>query len=237
MGFRPWDPASANAATTGDAPAYLRRASYLALSTPDFGTSRLGQAAGLKLISVADLGAAVTDRKLVNSDDAFSLTFTTDSPFDAGTRTFAHPDLGVFDLFVAPVEGRGAYEVIVNRSVGIPKRVPQPPTTPPAQKKPPTPAHVHAAQVRSARVRRVGHDVVAQIALDPGAHVKSASVWLTRGGNVVAASGVRHVNGRNRLSLPLPTGKRLRGGHYELTVGTKGRHGPTEYKRVKIALQ
>jgi hypothetical protein len=35
----------------------------------------------------------------------------------------------------------------------------------------------------------------------------------------------------------LPRHKRLRGGRYGLTVGTKDRHGHTEYKQVKIALQ
>jgi hypothetical protein len=240
VGFRPWDPASAHAATASDSPAYLRRASYQALSTPDFNTSRLGQSAGVKLMSVADLGAADVDKKLVNNDDAFSLAFTSDTPFEAGTRTFAHPDLGVFDLFVAPVEGRGGYEVIVNRSVGLPKRPPQPAPAAPSAASPPKPAqpkHVHAAHVRSARVRRVGRDLVAQIELNPDAHVKSAALWLTHGGNVVAAASVKHVHSHPRLSVRLPLSKRPRGGRYELIVGTKGRHGPTEYKQLKIALQ
>jgi hypothetical protein len=91
--------------------------------------------------------------------------------------------------------------------------------------------------VRSARLRRVGKGLVAQIALDPGAHVRSVAVWLTRAGVVVAATDVRHVHGRDRLGVHLPSDRRLSGGHYELTVGTKDRHGHTEYKRVKIALQ
>lgn len=240
VGFRPWDPASAGAATASDSPAYLRRASYQALSTPDFNTSRLGQSAGMKLMSVADLGAADVDAKLVNSDDAFALTFTTDTPFESGTRSFAHPDLGVFELFVAPVEGQGSYEVIVNRSVGLPKRPPAPAPghqAPPDGKKPAQPKHVHAAQLRSARVRRVGRDVVVHIELNPDAHVKSATLWLTRGGNVVAATSIKHVHGHDRLSVRLPLPKRPSGGRYELIVGTKGRHGPTEYKQLKIALQ
>jgi hypothetical protein len=67
--------------------------------------------------------------------------------------------------------------------------------------------------------------------------VKSATLWFTRAGMVVAATDVRHVRGRARLNVQLPTGKRLRGGRYELTVGTKDRRGHTEYRRVKIALQ
>jgi hypothetical protein len=232
VGFRPWDPAAAHAADA-DTPAYLRRSTYLKLSTPDFASSRLGAGADLKLVSVDDL----SDPKLVNSEDGFALMFASDTAFEAGTRSIAHPDLGVFELFVAPVEGNGSYEAIVNRTVGVPKRAPQPANTPPDQKKPPPPKHVRASAVRSARLRRVGKGLVAQVAFDPGAHVKSATVWVTRGGAVVAASDVRHVRGRDRLHVHLPTRKRLRGGRYELTVGTKDRHGHTEYKRVKIALQ
>src|SRR4051812_14047269 len=220
VGLRPWDPAAAKAADA-DTPAYLRRSSYLRLSSPDFGSSRLGQGAGLKLVSVSDL----SDPKLANSEDAFALTFTSDTAFEAGTRRFAHPDLGVFELFIAPVEGHGSYEAIVNRSVGVPKRAPHPANTPPDQKKPPPPKHVRAAAVRNARLRRVGKRLVAQVALDPEAHVKSVTVWLPRAGGVVAANDVRHAPGRARLSVQLPTGKRLRGGRYELTVGTKDRHG------------
>jgi hypothetical protein len=232
VGFQPWSPAAAQAAD-GDTPAYLRRASYLALSTPDFSTSRLGAGAGLKLVSVADL----SDPKLAGRDDAFALTFTSDTPFESGTRSMAHRDFGVFELFLAPVEGNGSYEAIINRSVGLPKRPPQPPATPPEQKKPPPPKHVRAAAVRSARVRRVGKDLVVQVGLDPGAHVKSVTVWLARAGIAVAATEVRHVRGRDHLAVRLPRRKRLRGGRYDLTVGTKDHHGHTEYKQVRIALQ
>jgi hypothetical protein len=230
VGFRPWDPSAAKAADAYT-PAYLRRSSYLALSKPDFGSSRLGQGADLKLVSVADL----SDPKLVNSEDAFALTFRSDTPFESGTRSLAHPDLGVFELFIAPVDGDGSYEAIVNRSVGVPKRPPQAVHT--IDKPPPSPKHVQAAAVRSARVRRVGKGLVAQVALDPSAHVKSVTAWFMRAGIVVAANDIRHVRGRDRLSVELPTHGRLRGGHYELTLGTKDRHGHTEYKRVKIALQ
>jgi hypothetical protein len=230
VGLQAWNPEAAKA-TVWDAPAYLRRSSYLQLTTPDFSSSRLGQGAGLKLVSVADL----PDKKLVGSEDAFALTFTSDTPFESGTRSLGHADLGVFELFLAPIEGNGSYEAIVNRSVGVPKSVPQAPTQTP--KPAPPPKHVHAAAVRSARVRRAGKDLVANVALDPGAHVKSVTLWLTRAGIVVAAADVRHVRGRDRLAVRLPRDKRLRGGRYELTVGTKDHHGHTEYKLVKIALQ
>jgi hypothetical protein len=232
VGFRPWDPAPAHAAD-GDTPPWLRRASYLALSSPNFSSSRLGTRADLELVTVGDL----SDPKLANRDDAFVLTFKSATTFPSGTRTVAHDDLGVFDLFVAPVEGNDGYEAIVNRSVGVPKRAPQPPKPPPAGSKPPPPKHVRVAAVQSARLRRVGKGLVAQVALDPNAHVKSVTAWLTLGGVVVAATEVRHVRGRRRLHVALSPARRPRGGRYELTVGTKDRHGHTEYKRVKIALQ
>jgi hypothetical protein len=232
VGFQPWSPANAQAADD-DTPAYLKRASYLALSSPDFSTSRLGAGAGLKLVSVDDL----SDPKLAGRDDAFVLTFRSDTSFESGTRSIAHKDFGVFELFLVPVGGNGNYEAIINRSVGLPKRPPKPPATPPEQKAPPPPKHVRAAAVRNAHVRRAGKDLVANVALDPDAHVKSVTVWLTRAGIVVAAAEVRHVRGRDRLGVRLPRHKRLRGGRYELTVGTKDGHGHTEYKRVKIALQ
>jgi hypothetical protein len=235
VGFQPWDPAKANAADW-DTPKHLVRGSYLKLSTPDFSSSRLGSGAGLKLVSVADLGAAATVKSLVNSEDAFALTFISDTEFESGTRTLAHPDLGLFELFLTPVEGKGSYEAIVNRSVGVPKRPPRalhtPDKNPPPPRKPANPPHV-----RSAGVRRVGKDLVVQVALEPDEHVRSVSVWLTHAGLVVGAQHIGSLKGRDRVAVRLATRRRPRGGHYLLWVGTKDRRGHTEYKRVKIALQ
>ena len=50
VGFKPWAPASAQAAT--DTPSYLIRSSYRALSTQSFGTSLRGSTADLTLLSV-----------------------------------------------------------------------------------------------------------------------------------------------------------------------------------------
>jgi hypothetical protein len=78
--------------------------------------------------------------------------------------------------------------------------------------------------------------VVVEIGLNPDTHVRSAQVWLTHGGLVVAAVSVHHVKGQ-KVAVRIPMHKRPRGGRYELTVGTKDRAGHTEYKRVRIALQ
>jgi hypothetical protein len=240
LGFRPWGPPAAAAATTpGDTPRYLLRSSYLNLSTPDFGTSRLGTAAGLKLEAVSDLNAMGADKKLAGSEDAFALAFSSDTPVESGTRSFAHPDLGVFELFLSPIEGHGLYEVVVNRSVGVPKRVPKPPPTRSAdEKKPKTPPHAaRAAHVKRLSARQQTKSVVVEIGLNPDSHVKSAAIWVTRNGLVVATATERHVNGRKRVAVRIPLHKRLRGGRYELTVGTKDRRGHMEYKRVRIGLQ
>jgi hypothetical protein len=237
VGFRPWDPSAAAAATgQGDTPAYLLRSSYLTPSTPVFGTSSLGQTATLKLEAMYDLG---TDKALAGSEDAFALAFSSDTPLESGTRSFSHPDLGVFELFVSPIEGHGLNEVVVNRSVGAPKHAPRPPSQrPPAgeTKPPPTPRPAHAAHVRRLSAHRQARDVVVEIGLNPDTHVKTALVWLSHGGMVVAAGSVHHVKAQ-RVAVRLPMHKRPRGGRYELTVGTKDRAGHMEYKRVKIALQ
>ncbi len=107
-------------ASTPAVPDYLGRSSYMSLSTPKFGSSSLGNTNTLTLEAVTDL-----DPALAGSEDAFSLLFSSDSPLDGGIRTFSHPDLGVFDFFIAPIEGNGKYEVVVNRSVAAPKHVPR----------------------------------------------------------------------------------------------------------------
>jgi hypothetical protein len=200
-----------------------------------FGTSRLGQTANLKLEAMYDLG---TDKALAGSEDAFALAFSSDALLESGTRSFSHPDLGVFDMFVSPIEGHGLYEAVVNRSVGAPKHVPKPPRpNPPAgDKKPPTPRPARAAHVRRLSAHRQAKSVVVEIGLNPDTHVKSAQVWLAHGGLVVAAVSLHHVTGQ-KVAVRIPMHKRPRGGRYELTVGTKDRAGHMEFKRVRIALQ
>ena len=230
MGVRP---GPASAAVT-DVPDYLGRSSYLSLSTLRFGSSRLGASSDLTLETVRDL-----DTALANSEDAFSLLFTASSPFESGIRTFSHPDLGTFDFLIGPVEGDGKYEVVVNRSVNAAKHVPrrkhsaQQPTWGTDEKKPLAP--VHSRHVRRLAARRVAHGVVCDITLAPDTHLKSATVWLTRGGIPVATASVRHVHGK-RVAARMLTKRRPRGGRYQLTVATRDRHGHTEYSVQQIVL-
>jgi hypothetical protein len=245
VGLRPWAPATAQAAT--DTPSYLIRSSYQALSTQSFGTSLRGATADLTLLSVDDLAAAAAaDKSLAGSEDAFSLSFASGSPLTPEIHTFSHPDLGVFDLFVAPVENQGHYEVVVNRSVNAPKHYPKPPSTP-ATSGPAAPPKPDAPQppgvpkpkkplIHRLRARRAGRAIVADITFEHRADLRWAVVWLSRRGVVVGSATAKRVHGKH-ASLRIPFGKRLRGGRYELTVGTMDRHGRDEYKLVKIVLQ
>jgi hypothetical protein len=244
-GIRPWAPAPAQAATAADTPSYLLRSSYQSLSTQSFGASLRGQSSDLTLQAVEDLpAAAAADKALAGSEDAFALSFSSSSQLEAEIHTFSHPDLGVFDLFIAPVERQGAYEVVVNRSVNAPKHYPpaprssEGPVAPPKPdaKPPPGAPKLPKPLVRRIATRRVGRAVVADVTFEHRADLKWAVVWLSRRGVVVATAMEKHVHG-SHVSLRLPFHKRPRGGRYELTVGAKDRHGHDEYKTTRITLQ
>jgi hypothetical protein len=239
VGLR-WAPRAAATTAPDGTPAYLLRSSYSNLSTPTFTTSF----ATLQLQSAGDLTIAATDKSFVNSEDAFALEFTCDSPLSSGIQTLSHPDLGVFDLGIGPAAG--AYEAVINRSVNAPKHgppLPPPPAKPTshtgaaaAPPKQPAAHHARPPHVKRLSARRLGRSAVAEIAFSNGADVKSVVVWLSRKGLVVATGEQGHLHA-SRLAVRLPTLKRPPGGHYDLTVQTKDRHGHSEFKRVKIALQ
>jgi hypothetical protein len=242
VGLRPWSPSPAQAAA--DTPSFLIRSSYQSLSTQSFGTSLRGSTAELTLQAVEDLTAAArADKSLAGSEDAFALSFTSSSPLTPEIHTFSHPDLGVFDFFIAPVENQGRYEVVVNRSVNAPKHYPRPPassTGPAAPPKPDAPhppgaPKPHKPLVRRLRARRAGRNVVADITFEHSADLKWAVVWLSRRGAVVGTATKKHVHG-NHAALKIPFSKRLRGGRYDLTVGTMDRHGRDDYKTVRVVL-
>jgi hypothetical protein len=234
-GLKPWAAEAAPAALTSDTPAHLLRSSYTSLSTPKFTSSYLGQTGDLTLKAVANLPG------LPGSEDAFALEFSSGAPRPAGIHTFSHPDLGLFQLFIAPVERQGGYEVVVNRSVGAPKHVPKPPRKNPGPvappKHPPKPGpHARKPHVRRVSARRLARGVVAEIAFNSNVNLRSTTVWLSRKGVVVAAVSVRHVRGK-RKAVKLPMRRRPRGGRYELVVATEDRRGRLEYKLARIALQ
>jgi hypothetical protein len=67
--------------------------------------------------------------------------------------------------------------------------------------------------------------------------VKVLSAWLFRGERVVAAGSVHRIRGRHRVSLELPTKRRLRAGHYILVVQTTERDGTVTARRKRIRLR
>jgi hypothetical protein len=234
-GFRPWAAEAATTAPASDTPAYLLRSSYATLSTPRFTSSYLGRTSDLMLTAVQDLPG------LKASEDAFALEFQATTTPAPGIHTFSHPDLGVFDLFVAPVERQGGYEVVVNRSVGAPKHAPKPPRANPGPVAPPKeppkpPAHARKPRLRRISARRTARGLVAEVDFNGSVDLKSVSAWLLRGDKVVAAASVRRVHGKH-TAFKLPTRTRPRGGRYDLIVATKDRAGRDEFKRRKIVLQ
>ena len=119
------------AAPAAAAPGHLVRSSYAGLTGQRFTAGPVA----LRLLSVTDVAGAAADARLAGSQDAFALAFSgpLGQPLPAGIHTFRHPSLGAVQLFVSPVEAPRAdrrYEVVVDRSVGVPKSVPQAPAAP-----------------------------------------------------------------------------------------------------------
>lgn len=126
---------AATSATDGSAPYFLQRSTYAGLSSATF-TDVTDGSQSLQLALVGDLD----DPSLQGADNAFRLALTSSgTPVDGGIRTLSHPQIGQFDVFMAPVGPPGptvTYEVIVDRAV--PAQAPAPvPAPAPA---PPTPA-------------------------------------------------------------------------------------------------
>ena len=113
-GLRPWAAARAEAAAS-----HLLRSSYTGLVGQRFAAGSVE----LRLLSVADVAGAASDKSLAGSVDAFVLTFS--GPFEpalaAGTHTLRNAALGTFALFLSPVgkpRRDQRYEAVIDRSVG-----------------------------------------------------------------------------------------------------------------------
>lgn len=113
----------ATAAATG-VPAHLRRGTYAALEAPrELTAAGPGGPLTLRLDAVGDVLGAATDAALRGSDDAFALQLSGAAGADAleqGVHVFSHPQLGAFELFLAPVDPPAAgqrYEIVIDRSV------------------------------------------------------------------------------------------------------------------------
>ena len=217
-------PSVALADDGNNTPLYLVRSGYNGLSTLDFDVD----GTKLRLVALTDLPG------LEGSEDAFSLLFS-GGPIFPGLHTLSHPNLGRFDLMIGPVEQSGLYEAVINRSVNAPKHYPKAYRHPDENKDPARSPGYRATHLKHATAHRTAHAVVCDLVFHEREDLKRATVWLARNGLVVASKTVRDVHAK-RLRVKLDV-KRPRGGHYELTVATKDRHGHLETKLARLTLQ
>lgn len=221
VGAGPWSVAKALAA--GDAPAYLCRSTYL----PLVGTTFTTASRSLRL-------EAVTGER----EDVFGLTFT-GAPLEQGIHELRHPQLGSFALFIAPVGAERDQQVVVDRSVALPKAAPAPtaPTAPasaPATDELLAPvAHPHRRPLlRHVRVRRAGHGLRCELKLRHP--VKRVELRLLRAGRTVA-KGHRKLRGTHP-SVRLATRHRLPAGEYVLLVVTTDIRGHVTSQTTTVRL-
>jgi hypothetical protein len=210
------------------APAYLRRSPYAGLSSPDFALTRGTTRAALRLEGISDLQGAA------GSDDAFSLAFSGPPNVEQGISTLRHPELGNFELFLAPVDRsdqRQTYEAVINRSMGVPR---QPPGPQPQGDKPPEAPRVRRALLRRVSARRTNKGVSCTVVLDPASNVEQVVAWLMRRDRVLAASSHR-VGARSRLTLRLRTHRRLRARRYAVVVIATDADGQMSAARVRVS--
>ena len=230
-GVRPWDPASADAAT---ARSPLLRSSYTSLRDTRFNVDGVT----LKLLSVSDLPAARTVPALRGSEQSFSLVFS--GPLSvtlaSGVHSFRNLELGAFKLFISPVadpDSDQLYEVVVISRPPAKRRRPPRPQRRPRRRRAPGVRGV----VRGIRVRRAGRGLALKLRLSGKSHVKVVTVWLMRGDRLVAAGMAKRVGGRRRVALKLTPRRRLRGGRYVLYVQTRDRRGRESYRRQRLKLR
>jgi hypothetical protein len=199
--------------------ASLKRSTYLGLADRGFKIAIDGSTVPLRLAGVEDLPVAASVPALQGSDAAFSVRFVGSgfSPFEGGTRTLSHPEIGTFQLFVSPVEARSAtqtYEAVVDRTIRIPgineEGAPEP--VDPGKRggggasaKPAVAAGakiVKASLVRS----RSGRKVVADVTLSSSG--KEVRALLLRRGKVVGKAAVKGGRARVRLRFRLKSAAR-----------------------------
>jgi hypothetical protein len=228
---------AAGASSTAS-PSYLKRSTYTALGTPDFRLSQGMLSIPLKLERVSDLGGDATS----GSEDAFSLQFSASGSrrIEQGISTLSHPEIGEFDLFAVPVDPPGSnqtYEVVVNRSVGAPRRPPKPGAAGQSDSAPragePRSGDEPRPLLRRVSARRVPKGVVCKIGLAPGADVEHVATWLTRGDRILAARARQNVQ-RDRLTVRLRPARRLRGVRYHVVVVATDSDGNMVSRRVRV---
>lgn len=226
--------AAASSGGASGAPAYLRRSTYTGLRSPDFRLRRGAVSTRAKLEHVSNLQHVEASA----AEDAFSLGFSGPvSPVvEHGISTLSHPELGEFELFVAPVERPGAgqtYEAIVNRSVGVPRNPPEAGSRRTAGDGAPRAGRQPRSVLRRLSTRRTPKGVVCNVALAPDAEVDQLVAWLMRRDRVLAATSRQHVR-RDRLTFRLRTAHPLRGRRYDVVIVATEADGRMTSKRARV---
>jgi hypothetical protein len=234
LGLRPWSPAVAGAAVTDP---HLRRASYAPLVGTTFSVTEGSRTVSLKLLSVSDVA-----RHLAGRDDAFALSFSASGELGSGIHTLRHPQLGRFALFLSPVERASGhrYEILVDRSVGVPKDPPSPVSAPAAvapgvaAATAGEPASHHAPILRRATLRRVAHGIRCEVLLRRDRRALLVRAKLVRHGHTVAKGMQTVQHGRARLRMH--GAHRVKPGAYVLVVSATYADGTvlTQRKHVRV---
>jgi hypothetical protein len=239
-------------AAAAGVPGALKRSSYASLiGTPFTATAVTGAAATLTLTEVADLARARSEPVLAGRDDAFALSFSgpTAAVLDGGIHELAHPTLGRFSVFIAPVdraESSQSYEVVVDRTVSLgaaEQQAPAPlahsnssaggaavpvtaagaPAKASASKPKPKPA-AKPRPLQSATVARRGGVLTADVRVAAGEGIVSVRASLLRDGLECARAG-RLLHKRLAVRLNLRELTPVTPGAYELQVTTHDHTG------------
>ncbi len=225
------------AAPAAAGPGHLVRSAYAGLT----GQRIAAGPVALRLLSVADVAGAAVDARLTGSQDAFALAFSgpLGQPLPAGIHTFRHPSLGAVELFVSPVETPRAdrrYEVVVDRSVGVPRSVPQAPAAPElaAPLAAPAAAPRRGRLLRRIAARRTARGARVTVALLPSAGAVRVHGQLVRRGRVVAVAN-RAVH--DRRAVLRFRGRRLGAGRYTLVLTLVDEAGLLTERRRRVRLR
>jgi hypothetical protein len=222
----------ANAAPAGNG---LRRSDYLGLSSPNFSAAVDSKSHPLELVGVEDLPIAAQVPSMVNSDDAFSLSFRGNGRgFSQGTHELSHPELGKVSLFIVPVERRGAnqdYEAIVDRTVKVPgleeggaPRPVEPGARASSASRGAGAVHVAPRLRRASLLRSTsGKRLLADVRLADAASVVSVRGTLLRRGRVVGTAQAGSTRGHSLLRFG--TRAPLNAARYELSLVIVDREG------------
>ena len=214
--LHPWASAVASAADGSDVPKHLLRSSWRDLRDPEL---RAGNIV-LRFESVEDLPAAPNVASLVDSEDAFMLTFSGPKSIDTqgAPLTIRHAELGTFDIAVG-TGGDGHYNAVVNRVLSNreSRRTPPRPGRPsPVSDLPVDQGHdtrtgapegtasAPAGRakpkrrnkvIRTVEARRTKHGAKCVVELASAGDIDSLSAWLKHDDRIVASAS-RRVQGK-----------------------------------------